>query len=71
MALAEADPTGETIKSMMRWVCEGLMPDQVHRNLPSRLVGNVGVVGFGSVLLLFFFYLLVMRDTYLCCGMTR
>lgn len=31
MALAKADPTGETIKSMMRWVCEGLMPEQVHR----------------------------------------
>lgn len=29
VALAEADPTGETIKSMMRWVCEGLMPEQV------------------------------------------
>lgn len=29
VALAKADPTGETIKSMMRWVCEGLMPEQV------------------------------------------
>eukprot|EP00752_Nemacystus_decipiens_P004033 g3692.t1 len=29
VALGKADPTGETIKSMMRWVCEGLMPEQV------------------------------------------
>ena len=29
VALARADPTGETIKSMMRWVCEGLMPELV------------------------------------------
>eukprot|EP00903_Cladosiphon_okamuranus_P006600 g6447.t1 len=29
VALAKADPSGETIKSMMRWVCEGLMPEQV------------------------------------------
>ncbi|CAN0493121.1 unnamed protein product, partial [Ectocarpus sp. 8 AP-2014] len=29
VALAKADPSGETIKSMMRWAIEGLMPEQV------------------------------------------
>lgn len=29
VALAQADPSGETIKSMMRWAREGLMPEQV------------------------------------------
>ncbi|CAM9187780.1 unnamed protein product [Scytosiphon promiscuus] len=29
VALAKADPSGETIKSLMRWACEGLMPEQV------------------------------------------
>lgn len=29
VALASADPSGETIRSMQRWACEALLPEQV------------------------------------------
>lgn len=29
VALARADPSGETIRSMQRWACEALVPEQV------------------------------------------
>ena len=29
VALAKADPSGETIRSMQRWVCGALLPEQV------------------------------------------
>lgn len=31
VALAKADPSGETIRSMQRWACEALVPEQVRR----------------------------------------
>lgn len=56
VALAKADPTGETIKSMMRWVCEGLMPEQVHAAIHfNRLVYSyffLCALGVGCLLVL-------------------
>lgn len=28
--LAKADPSGATIRSMQRWACEAILPEQVH-----------------------------------------
>ncbi|CAM9947475.1 unnamed protein product, partial [Laminaria digitata] len=40
VALAEADPSGETIRSMQRWACEALLPEQVGQ-APWRATGTI------------------------------
>lgn len=43
--LAKADPSGDTIRSMQRWACEAILPEEVR--LPAALLCSE-LVGWGG-----------------------